>query len=67
MLMASGLIAGGAIAGVGQAVVAGAGWDEALDLHRILPEVLATNESWWPLLPFLLMAAALYRVATRRA
>jgi putative OPT family oligopeptide transporter len=67
MLMASGLIAGGAIAGVGQAVVAGAGWDDALDLHRLLPESLAANESWWPLLPFLAMAFLLYRVATRRA
>jgi len=63
MLMASGLIAGGAIAGVLQSVILTAGVDRALDLSDSLPDVLATNESWWPLVPFGLMAVGLYRIA----
>ena len=67
MLMASGLIAGGAIAGVAQAVIAGGGWDAKFDLHELLPESLASNDSWWPLLPFVLMAIGLYVVGTKRS
>ena len=66
MLMASGLIAGGAIAGVVQSVILTAGADRALDLSDNLPASLVANHTWWPLLPFLVMAAALYWVAARK-
>ena len=73
MLMASGLIAGGAIAGVLQSVIAVANKDAAFDMsHGIhsflhgLPGVFKDGyESWWPFLPFLGMAAALWWVGTR--
>lgn len=57
-LMASGLIAGGAIGGIVSAVVAVARPD--------LGEAWIHNESWWPMLPFLAMAAGLWWVASRR-
>ncbi len=65
MLMASGLIAGGAIAGVLQSVIAFKEMDASFDLSRWIGG-LAHNESWWPLTPFLAMAAALYVVGTRK-
>ncbi len=65
MLMASGLIAGGAIAGVAQSVIAYGEKEESFDLHHLLGS-LAENESWWPLLPFLAMAIGLYVVGSRR-
>ncbi len=64
VLMASGLIAGGAIAGVVQAIIAYKEWDEHLDLSRIVGR-LAQNESWWPMTPFLAMAAILYWTGVR--
>ena len=63
--MASGLIAGGAIAGVLQAVLTFRGADDAFDLGASLGP-LARNGSWWPMVPFLLLAAVLYRVAVKR-
>jgi putative OPT family oligopeptide transporter len=66
MLMASGLIAGGAITGVVQSVILTAGVDKGFDLSDDLPASLVLNETWWPLLPFLLMGAALYWVALRK-
>ena len=66
MLMASGLIAGGAIAGVIQAGLMGANLDQALDLSKYLPSFLATNGSWWPMTPFVLMAAGLFWVGIQR-
>jgi putative OPT family oligopeptide transporter len=66
LLMASGLIAGGAIAGVLQAVLTFRGADDAFDLGASLGP-LARNGSWWPMVPFLLLAAVLYRVAVKRA
>ncbi len=63
-LMASGLIAGGAIAGVVQSVIAFYEKENTLDLSRFVGS-LAQNESWWPLTPFLAMAAALYLVGAR--
>jgi hypothetical protein len=62
MLMASGLIAGGAICGVLQAGLLASDKGELLDLSRFLPDSLLTNESWWPMLPFLAMAAGLFWV-----
>jgi putative OPT family oligopeptide transporter len=64
MLMASGLIAGGAIAGVAQAVVAYFEVESTLDLSGVVGD-LAANEGWWPMVPFLAMAAGLYWVGTR--
>jgi putative OPT family oligopeptide transporter len=71
-LMASGLIAGGAIAGVIQSVIAWKDSDRAL---QGLDPIFTTSslvkdphlaESWWPLFPFLLMALGLYIVGTRK-
>jgi putative OPT family oligopeptide transporter len=64
VLMASGLIAGGAIAGVVQAGIAYAEKDAVFDLSGILGD-LARNDSWWPMLPFLAMAVALWWVGSR--
>jgi putative OPT family oligopeptide transporter len=58
VLMASGLIAGGAIAGVVQAIIAYNEWDAKFDLSPTLGS-LARNGSWWPMLPFLAMAGGL--------
>jgi putative OPT family oligopeptide transporter len=64
MLMASGLIAGGAIAGVVQAVIAFYEKDEIFDLSQKFG--LAQNGSWWPMTPFLIMAAVLVWVGVRK-
>ncbi len=66
MLMASGLIAGGAIAGVIQSIIIGAGVDRQFDLSDDLPASLVGNTEWWPMMPFLLMAAGLFWVAAQR-
>jgi putative OPT family oligopeptide transporter len=64
MLMASGLIAGGAITGVLQSMIAVREAEGFFDLSgRLGP--LAHNETWWPLLPFLGLALALYLVGKR--
>ena len=60
MLMASGLIAGGAIAGVLQSGLLTAGVDTKFDLSAMLPNVLAGNDSWWPMIPLVFMMAVLY-------
>ena len=60
MLMASGLIAGGAIAGVLQSGLLTAGVDTKFDLSAMLPNFLAGNDSWWPMIPLIGMMAALY-------
>ncbi len=67
-LMASGLIAGGAIAGVVQSVIEWKNADRALAGLDPLLKVGSPfhDESWWPLTPFLLMALALYVVGTRK-
>lgn len=65
MLMASGLIAGGAIAGVVQSVVAFFELESSFDMSGMLGG-LADNHTWWPMLPFLFMAAWLYRVGVRK-
>ena len=64
VLMASGLIAGGAICGVLQSIIAFKGKEGWFDLSRFLGP-LSQNGSWWPMVPFLAMAAALYWVGTR--
>ncbi|MBI1944566.1 MAG: oligopeptide transporter, OPT family [Deltaproteobacteria bacterium] len=65
MLMASGLIAGGAITGVLQSIIETLPTaKKALDLSDAFP--LAGIDTWWPLVPFLAMAAALYFVGVRR-
>jgi uncharacterized oligopeptide transporter (OPT) family protein len=61
MLMASGLIAGGAITGVLQSIILTFEWDKGFDWSGYLPSFLADGyKTWWPLLPFLGMAAWLY-------
>jgi hypothetical protein len=64
MLMASGLIAGGAIAGVVQSIVAFKEAEGFFDLSALLGD-LSANGSWWPMVPFLAMAFALYWVGAR--
>ncbi|MEZ4401229.1 MAG: oligopeptide transporter, OPT family [Kofleriaceae bacterium] len=66
MLMASGLIAGGSIAGVLQALLVAGGLDKPLDWSEFLPASLATNHSWWPMMFFVAMAGALYYVAVMK-
>ena len=64
MLMASGLIAGGAITGVLQSMIAVREAEGFFDLSgRLAP--LSHNETWWPLFPFLGLALALYLVGKR--
>jgi len=69
VLMASGLIAGGAIAGVLQSIVAFNEADEAFDINRWLEGSSITslfhNGTWWPMVPFLAMAAGLLYVGLR--
>jgi putative OPT family oligopeptide transporter len=67
MLMASGLIAGGAIAGVVQALLIASGADQAINLEGLVPSFLAgsTEYQWWPMVPFVAMAAALYYIGAR--
>ena len=65
MLMASGLIAGGAITGVLQSIVETVpSLKQALDLSDDFP--LAGIGTWWPLVPFVAMAVALYVIGVRR-
>ena len=64
VLMASGLIAGGSIAGVVQSLITLTEADARFDLSEFLGS-LAKNESWWPMLFFLAIAALLYAVGTR--
>jgi putative OPT family oligopeptide transporter len=67
MLMASGLIAGGAIAGVVQSLLITTGADKALNLEGLVPSFLAgsADYQWWPMVPFVAMAAALYYIGAR--
>lgn len=65
MLMASGLIAGGAIAGVLQSIVAYAEADAMFDLSGLLGP-LAHSEGVWPMVPFVAMATALWFVGRKR-
>jgi hypothetical protein len=71
MLMASGLIAGGSIAGVLQALISSPGIEDvanwsALDFSSHLPTSLQTNHGWWPMMFFLIMAGSLYYIATQK-
>ena len=67
MLMASGLIAGGAILGVIQSILLLTMDVSIFDLRAFLPDVLATNENFYPMTMFLIMAFALYKIGTRKA
>jgi putative OPT family oligopeptide transporter len=64
VLMAAGLIAGGAITSVLKMIVIGSGQEKAFNLSGMLS--WSHNESWWPMLPFLAMAAAVYFVGVRK-
>ena len=71
MLMASGLIAGGSIAGVLQALISSPGIEDvanwsALDFSSHLPTSLQANHGWWPMMFFLIMAGSLYYIATQK-
>ncbi len=67
MLMASGLIAGGAIAGVTQALLIASGANKVLDLSHLVPSLLhgSGDYKWWPMVPFVAMAGALYFIGSR--
>jgi putative OPT family oligopeptide transporter len=65
MLMASGLIAGGAITGVIQSGILMAEKDKTFDFSEHMG-ALGHNETWWPMVPFVLMALSLYWVGTRK-
>jgi len=65
MLMASGLIAGGAITGVIQAVILFFEADKPFDWSSSVPTSL-TGWAYWPMVPFLMMAAGLYMVGTKK-
>jgi putative OPT family oligopeptide transporter len=65
MLMASGLIAGGAITGVIQSGLMMFEKDKTFDLSEKMG-ALATNSSWWPMGMFLLMALSLVYVGAKR-
>ncbi len=74
MLMASGLIAGGAITGVIQSAILMAEKDRAFDLSEKIGDLgqrvglkfnLGTNETWWPMGWFLLMAFLLWWIGSR--
>lgn len=64
-LMASGLIAGGAICGVLASFIDASSPEGGPWILRDNLGSLGHNEAWWPLAPFLLMAALLYFVAAR--
>jgi putative OPT family oligopeptide transporter len=64
VLMASGLIAGGSIAGVVQSLITLSEADAKFDLSELLGS-LGKNGSWWPMLLFLSLAAVLYAVGVR--
>jgi putative OPT family oligopeptide transporter len=64
-LMAAGLIAGGAIAGVVQSIILLNDAEAKFDLSGLVGS-LARNHTWWPMVWFLAMAAALYFVGARR-
>jgi putative OPT family oligopeptide transporter len=64
VLMASGLIAGGAIGGViASGVAASDEWSSMLNWGTYLS--WGANESWWPMVPFLAMAVVLYKVGSK--
>ena len=49
-----------------QSVILTGGWDRMFDLSDDLPASIVLNESWWPMVPFLGMAAMLYWVAMKK-
>ena len=55
----------GAIAGVVQSGLLTAEVDQTFDFSKILPDFLATNHTWWPMLPFVVMAFWLYWVGAK--
>jgi len=61
VLLSSGLIAGGAIAGLGQALVQGIGWDEFWNKSHWLG-TLAEND-FWALIPFAVLVVILLFIA----
>jgi putative OPT family oligopeptide transporter len=65
MLMASGLIAGGAITGVVQSVILMVEKDKVFDFSESMGK-LGTNETWWPMGMYVLMALALFYVGAKK-
>ncbi len=66
MLMASGLIAGGAITGVVQSAIMMVEKDKVFDFSESLG-ALSANTTWWPMGMFLLMAVSLIYVGSRKS
>ncbi len=64
MLMASGLIAGGAIAGVVQSIILSTESDKVFDLSSMMS--WSAGYDWFPMIPFLAMAMALYWIGTKK-
>jgi putative OPT family oligopeptide transporter len=64
VLLSSGLIAGGAIAGLFQAIVQGGGWDAGWDKSNWLGPLASSN--LWALILFGLLAVFLFYIANRR-
>lgn len=64
VLLASGLIAGGAIAGLTQAIFYIAGWETIFDKSHWLGAW--ANSDLWTLVPFAAMGIFLYSIATRK-
>ena len=64
VLLSSGLIAGGAIAGLFQAIVQGGGWDAGWDKSSWLGPL--ANSNLWALILFGLLAVFLFYIANRR-
>ncbi|MBC7542676.1 MAG: oligopeptide transporter, OPT family [Candidatus Sericytochromatia bacterium] len=65
ILLASGFIAGGSLAGVFVAGLAGAEWDKYIDLTKVLGALGENN--FWALVPFALLMVVLFRVGKRTA
>lgn len=64
VLLSSGLIAGGAIAGLGQALVQGFSWDEAWDKSAWLGGLAGSD--LWALIPFAILTYILFRIANQK-
>ena len=54
------------LAVVPHAELLGRAGEIATQMADLVPDALVTNHTWWPVLPFFMMAAGLYLVAMRK-